>query len=130
MESRNSNERPAARGYGHDGEGNLQIPPQTAELILGEVAAGAELSAVARKYGIAPETILAWQAGKIGEIPDLDCFATLDSHRCCSHIDKRLDHMGDHNHDRARLCMVFDPGKNFFLDMSVHALERLVEQDV
>ena len=64
MESRNSNEKPAARGNGIDGEGNPKIPPQTVELILGEIAAGAELSAVAGKYGVTPEVVLAWQAGK------------------------------------------------------------------
>jgi putative transposase len=64
MESRNSNEKPAARGNGSRGEGNLQIPPQTVELILGEVAAGAELSVVAGKYGVTPEVVLAWQTGR------------------------------------------------------------------
>ena len=62
MESRNSNERPAGRGNGIHGEGNLQIPRQMVELILGEVAAGTELSAVARKYGVSPEVILSWQS--------------------------------------------------------------------
>jgi putative transposase len=64
MESRNSNEKPAARGNGSRGEGDLQIPPQTVELILGEVAAGAELNAVAGKYGVTPEVVRAWQAGR------------------------------------------------------------------
>lgn len=68
MVSRNTNQgRPA--GNGSETRGGLQIPPQTVELILREISVGAELTAVAGKYGVPVDTIAAWQAQRRGHTP-------------------------------------------------------------
>ena len=64
-------EGPVAEGS-YEAEGNLQIPPQTVELILREVTAGDDLKAVAGKYGIPVDTITAWQATRGGRLPTGD----------------------------------------------------------
>ena len=61
MVSRNTNEDPVA-GSSKEAQGSLQIPPQTVELILREIAGGGKLKAVAGKYGIPVDTITTWQA--------------------------------------------------------------------
>jgi transposase InsO family protein len=68
MVSRNTNEGPVA-GISNEDPGSLQIPSQTVELILREIAAGGELKTVAEMYGIPVGTIMAWQATSNGRVP-------------------------------------------------------------
>jgi putative transposase len=65
MVSRSMNDGMAG-GNGIGGPSRLEIPPQTVEVILGEIRAGGDLTAVARKYGVLPETVARWQATKEG----------------------------------------------------------------
>ena len=71
MASRNTNEGPVAGNSSEDPR-SLQIPSQTVELILREIAAGGELKAVAEKYGIPVGTIMTWQATRNDRVPTAD----------------------------------------------------------